>query len=519
MDASALQHAATRLRKTEYGESLRSDESSVPNGGMERSFDSSSGRDWKNSQKFSSLGGNQTREEIPSSSSHSNEIGSFSNIHRHPNPLNNNNYPIENPSQNKQNVTYSSTALYSTPSKLYVPSSNSYSTITSSSSTLRSTSPRNESPWISEIDKTLDTSSVNSMYSTPSRINQNAPSVENPGLLYTTISKVSNTQPTVGIKTTKSSVEKRDGNDFLRELRDGGLTDRQKVANESRTTVRTVDPLPFDANRIVQEATRTNDEISQLVSNLRTGLNSSTSPRPSPSSLPSSPPPPPPSSSSYHETKTTSSSSSFNQRKTTDSSSLSSNVCVNCHEEITSSKPGCTALNQIFHVACFKCNKCGNELAGVSFYNVDGQPICEKDYIETLEKCSKCGKGISDRLLRAVGGAFHVHCFTCIVCDIALDGIPFTVDSENHVHCVPCFHEKFAPRCALCSKAIIPGEGEKESVRVVAMDKSFHVECYRCEDCGLQLSSKVEGQGCYPLDSHLYCKTCNGNRLRIMSSS
>ncbi|EJW76985.1 hypothetical protein WUBG_12106, partial [Wuchereria bancrofti] len=57
------------------------------------------------------------------------------------------------------------------------------------------------------------------------------------------------------------------------------------------------------------------------------------------------------------------------------------------------------------------------------------------------------------------------------------------------------FFRKFAPRCAVCSKPIIPEEGEEESVRVVAMDKSFHVHCYRCEDCNMQLNSKIEGQG------------------------
>ncbi|KIH50312.1 LIM domain protein [Ancylostoma duodenale] len=80
-------------------------------------------------------------------------------------------------------------------------------------------------------------------------------------------------------------------------------------------------------------------------------------------------------------------------------------------------------------------------------------------------------------------------------------------------------HIKFAPRCAVCGKGIVPQEGEKESVRVVAMDKSFHPDCYKCEDCGLLLSSKVEGAGCYPLDSHLYCKTCNSNRLRMQATA
>ncbi|MFH4978808.1 hypothetical protein AB6A40_005517 [Gnathostoma spinigerum] len=206
-------------------------------------------------------------------------------------------------------------------------------------------------------------------------------------------------------------------------------------------------------------------------------------------------------------------------RKPTRSKSMSTNNCSKCGEEITNARPGCAALDQIFHISCFQCEKCGKQLAGSSFYNVDGKPLCEADYKETLEKCSKCGKPISDKLLRASGSAFHPACFTCSVCNKCLDGVPFTVDSNNQIHCVPCFHERFAPRCAVCNKPIVPEEGEKESVRVVAMDKSFHVNCYRCEDCHVQLSSKIDGQGCYPLDSHLYCKNCNGKRLIALSSA
>ncbi|VDM96001.1 unnamed protein product [Thelazia callipaeda] len=172
-----------------------------------------------------------------------------------------------------------------------------------------------------------------------------------------------------------------------------------------------------------------------------------------------------------------------------------SDNCCKCGESISNDRPGCTALNQAYHVTCFTCVQCNKQLAGGSFYNVDGTPLCKEDYTKTLERCSSCGEPITDKLLRASGGAYHPACFVCTACKKCLDGVPFTVDASNNVHCVSCFHEKFAPRCAVCSKPIVPEEGEKESVRVVAMDKSFHVNCYRCEDCNLQLSSKIEGQG------------------------
>lgn len=90
--------------------------------------------------------------------------------------------------------------------------------------------------------------------------------------------------------------------------------------------------------------------------------------------------------------------------------------------------------------------------------------------------------------------------------------------SGNQIHCIEDFHKKFAPRCCVCQHPIMPETGQEETVRVVAMDKSFHVQCYRCEDCGLLLSSEAEGRGCYPLDEHILCKNCNAKRIQAMSS-
>lgn len=40
---------------------------------------------------------------------------------------------------------------------------------------------------------------------------------------------------------------------------------------------------------------------------------------------------------------------------------------------------------------------------------------------------------------------------------------------------------KFAPRCSVCHDPIMPEPGQEETVRVVALDRSFHVQCYKCE--------------------------------------
>lgn len=158
------------------------------------------------------------------------------------------------------------------------------------------------------------------------------------------------------------------------------------------------------------------------------------------------------------------------------------------------------------------------ELRGLPFYSLNGKPTCEHDYINSLDKCSVCNRPILDRILRATGKHYHPSCFTCVVCGKSLDGIPFTVDSLNRVHCIEDFHKKFAPRCCVCSRPILPEPGQHETMRVVALDKSYHVNCYRCEDCGIQLTSGEEGRGCYPLDDHILCLKCNTHRVNQLTN-
>ncbi|XP_067898945.1 lipoma-preferred partner [Heterodontus francisci] len=191
--------------------------------------------------------------------------------------------------------------------------------------------------------------------------------------------------------------------------------------------------------------------------------------------------------------------------------------CARCGESVVGEGAGCTAMDRVFHVDCFICVTCGHKLRGQPFYAVEKKSYCEPCYINTLEKCSVCSKPIMERILRATGKAYHPQCFTCVVCHRSLDGIPFTVDASNQIHCIEDFHKKFAPRCSVCNEAIMPAQGQEETVRIVALDRDFHVQCYRCEDCNILLSDG-DTQGCYPLDGHIYCKACNATRIQTLTA-
>uniref|UniRef100_A0A1A8HA85 Thyroid hormone receptor interactor 6 n=1 Tax=Nothobranchius korthausae TaxID=1143690 RepID=A0A1A8HA85_9TELE len=192
--------------------------------------------------------------------------------------------------------------------------------------------------------------------------------------------------------------------------------------------------------------------------------------------------------------------------------------CARCGDNVVGDGSGCIAMEQVFHVECFTCITCHARLRGQPFYALEKKSYCESCYISTLERCSKCSKPILDRILRAMGKAYHPRCFSCVVCNCCLDGVPFTVDATSQIHCIDDFHRKYAPRCSVCGEAIMPEPGQEETVRIVALDRSFHVNCYVCEECGLLLSSEGEGRGCYPLDGHILCKSCSARRIQDLSA-
>ncbi|XP_055034918.1 actin-binding LIM protein 3 isoform X4 [Misgurnus anguillicaudatus] len=172
-----------------------------------------------------------------------------------------------------------------------------------------------------------------------------------------------------------------------------------------------------------------------------------------------------------------------------------------------------------FHIKCFTCQVCGCDLAHSGFFQKGGEYICTADYQRLYgTKCDSCGDFISGEVVSALGRTYHPQCFVCSVCRKPFPiGDRVTFSGKDCV-CQQCSLKMVnepvkihgPSQCAGCKEEIKQGQS------LLALEKQWHVSCFRCQTCGMVLTGEYISKDGIPYcesDYHaqfgIKCETCN----------
>uniref|UniRef100_A0A3Q2PSZ5 Four and a half LIM domains protein 3 n=1 Tax=Fundulus heteroclitus TaxID=8078 RepID=A0A3Q2PSZ5_FUNHE len=210
--------------------------------------------------------------------------------------------------------------------------------------------------------------------------------------------------------------------------------------------------------------------------------------------------------------------------------SLFSNTCDECKELIGHDARELFYEDRHYHEHCFRCFRCDRSLADEPFTSQDDALLCNDCYCnEFSSKCVACDKIVmpGTRKLEYAGSTWHEGCFICHSCEQPIGSKSFIPDKDEH-YCVPCYEDKFAPRCSRCKKVCWEkhsnfGVSARRlvgltlltyfSIKALAKggvtyrDEPWHKECFVCTSCKTQLA----GQHFTSRDENPYCLKCFGS--------
>ncbi|KAM9909019.1 hypothetical protein OXX69_005825, partial [Metschnikowia pulcherrima] len=128
-------------------------------------------------------------------------------------------------------------------------------------------------------------------------------------------------------------------------------------------------------------------------------------------------------------------------------------TCNMCHQVINGQFV--RALNNAYHVDCFKCYTCG-ALCSAKFFphevTIDGVtqqvPLCEYDYFKRLSLiCHSCDSALRGPYITALGNKYHLEHFKCNACDKVFESDESYYEHENSVYCHFHYSKLFATKC------------------------------------------------------------------------
>uniref|UniRef100_A0A8C8TWI4 Actin-binding LIM protein 1 n=2 Tax=Peromyscus maniculatus bairdii TaxID=230844 RepID=A0A8C8TWI4_PERMB len=157
-----------------------------------------------------------------------------------------------------------------------------------------------------------------------------------------------------------------------------------------------------------------------------------------------------------------------------------------------------------FHIKCFTCKVCGCDLAQGGFFIKNGDYLCTLDYQRMYgTRCHGCGEFVEGEVVTALGKTYHPNCFACTICKRPFPPGDRVTFNGRDCLCQLCAQPmSSSPREATCpSNCAGCGRDIKNGQALLALDKQWHLGCFKCKSCGKVLTGEYISK-----DGSPYCE-------------
>uniref|UniRef100_A0A8C7E3Z0 Actin binding LIM protein 1 n=1 Tax=Naja naja TaxID=35670 RepID=A0A8C7E3Z0_NAJNA len=145
-----------------------------------------------------------------------------------------------------------------------------------------------------------------------------------------------------------------------------------------------------------------------------------------------------------------------------------------------------------FHIKCFTCKVCGCDLAQGGFFIKNGDYLCTVDYQRMYgTRCNGCGDFVEGEVVTALGKTYHPNCFACTMCKRPFPPGDRVTFNGRDCLCQTCAQpmassskELTTSNCAGCGRDIKNGQA------LLALDKQWHLGCFKCKACAKVLTGE-----------------------------
>ncbi|XP_029105904.1 actin-binding LIM protein 1 isoform X14 [Scleropages formosus] len=146
-----------------------------------------------------------------------------------------------------------------------------------------------------------------------------------------------------------------------------------------------------------------------------------------------------------------------------------------------------------FHIRCFTCKVCGCDLAQGGFFMKNGDYLCTLDYQRMHgTRCNGCGDFVEGEVVTALGKTYHPNCFVCTLCKRPFPAGDRVTFNGKDCLCQRCVQPMSPGPKDICGSSSCAGCGRdiKNGQALLALDRQWHLGCFKCKACGKVLSGE-----------------------------